>query len=152
MMPRAYERVSGAKKKYTPEEKAIAKARAAERMRAWSRKNPGRAAAASRRWRERNPDKLKAGKRRANLKLWYGVTPEWVIDTLLAQGGCAICLVTDAATRGGWNVDHSHATKKVRGMLCGHCNRAIGLLRDDPAVCVAAANYLRRTNEAAHVS
>ncbi|MGK2948022.1 MAG: endonuclease domain-containing protein, partial [Acidimicrobiales bacterium] len=40
-------------------------------------------------------------------------------------------------------VDHDHRTGAVRGLLCGPCNRAIGLLRDSPVVCRLAAEYLR---------
>ena len=41
-------------------------------------------------------------------------------------------------------VDHCHETKAVRGLLCTDCNMAIGLLRDDPALLRAAADYLDR--------
>lgn len=40
-------------------------------------------------------------------------------------------------------IDHDHATSVVRGMLCFHCNTAIGLLMDDPAIATRAAEYLR---------
>jgi hypothetical protein len=33
-------------------------------------------------------------------------------------------------------------TGRVRGLLCGHCNKAIGLLRDDPILLTKAAQYL----------
>jgi hypothetical protein len=39
-------------------------------------------------------------------------------------------------------VDHSHETGAFRGLLCHSCNRAIGLLGDDPARLRAAAEYL----------
>jgi hypothetical protein len=41
-------------------------------------------------------------------------------------------------------VDHCHATGLVRGYLCGQCNTAIGLLRDNPAFALSAADYLIR--------
>lgn len=110
----------------------------------YRRNNPGAMAEACRRWRKKYPEKLKLTKRRANLKLWYGVTPEWVDQTLLTQKGCAVCGTETPQSRGGWNVDHDHATGKARGVLCGHCNRAIGLLSESPALCGAAAGYLRR--------
>lgn len=41
-------------------------------------------------------------------------------------------------------VDHSHVTNKVRSLLCHRCNTAIGLFRDSPLLCSAAAMYLER--------
>lgn len=139
-------------RKLSPEEKAQSAARHKEKQRAWRIANKAHANEKMRAWRKANPEKTAVSKRRANLKLWYGVTPEWFDATLVAQGGCAICAVTDAAKRGGWNVDHDHATGKVRGVLCGHCNRAIGSLKDDPDVCVSAAKYLIRHKGTVNVS
>lgn len=68
----------------------------------------------------------------------YGITTEDVRLLVVAQdGACAVCGVA-----GQLHVDHCHATGRVRGMLCGRCNRAIGLLRDDSKLCLAAAEYL----------
>jgi len=41
------------------------------------------------------------------------------------------------------HLDHNHANGAFRGWLCGHCNRAIGLLKDSSDLCIAAARYLR---------
>lgn len=102
--------------------------------------------------------------RRRVARLWkFGLTPQAFDELLAAQGGrCAICRTDDP--RGNrvktWSVDHDHACcpgpmscgKCVRGLLCNRCNRAIGLLRDDPAVIESAAAYLRRYSEARTVS
>jgi hypothetical protein len=44
-------------------------------------------------------------------------------------------------------VDHDHNSGLVRGVLCGRCNRAIGLLKDDKNVVENAINWLRGPNE-----
>lgn len=95
-------------------------------------------------WRKRNPEKAKANSRRHQL-LQYGITVEQFDDMARAQGGvCAICKKPPAGTanHGVLHVDHDHITNKIRGLLCGPCNRAIGLMRDNPDQLVASAYYL----------
>ena len=41
-------------------------------------------------------------------------------------------------------IDHDHKTNNVRGLLCNLCNRAIGLLQDDPELIDKAAAYIRK--------
>jgi hypothetical protein len=42
-------------------------------------------------------------------------------------------------------VDHCHETKKVRGLLCSPCNRAIGQLGDTVQGVQRALTYLQRS-------
>lgn len=85
-------------------------------------------------------------KRRSVLKRTYGITAERYDQMLRAQAGaCAVCKHPPAKkTRQSKSlaVDHDHATGEVRGLLCGRCNTALGLLREDPANIVALFNYL----------
>lgn len=64
-------------------------------------------------------------------------------DSLLQEqgGGCAICGQQCTSGR-SLAVDHDHATGAIRGLLCGTCNRAIGMMQDSPEILRAAAQYL----------
>lgn len=85
--------------------------------------------------------------RRSERQAWhrqraYGLTPEAYAALLAEQdGGCAICGQA-AAPNAALHVDHDHRTGEVRGLLCGHCNRALGLMLDDSDLLQAAALYL----------
>lgn len=91
--------------------------------------------------------------RDAALESKYGVTPERYAQLLAAQNGrCAVCH-TKPQQDANLHVDHDHsccATESkscgrcVRGLLCGDCNTALGLLRDDPQRLVSALQYLKR--------
>jgi hypothetical protein len=70
-------------------------------------------------------------------------------DLLLAQqnGGCAICQTKSPGNRTGatrFHIDHNHATREIRGLLCGNCNAGIGRFQDDPDLIMQAAVYLLR--------
>lgn len=72
----------------------------------------------------------------------YGLTPEQYEAMLEAQGQrCAICR-TDTPNGKGWQIDHDHATGRIRGILCTNCNSGLGRFKDDPARFRAAAAYL----------
>jgi Recombination endonuclease VII len=78
----------------------------------------------------------------------YGLTVDDVAGMLAAQRGrCAICRVQIALEN--LDIDHDHATGKVRGLLCGRCNPAIGMLKDDPKVIRSAIRYLTHRQETA---
>lgn len=74
----------------------------------------------------------------------YGITRDDYRDAWYRQGGvCAVCKQPERTARNHLlSIDHDHETGRFRGLLCSHCNRAIGLLQDDPKIIAAAANYL----------
>ena len=88
--------------------------------------------------------------RKRHLLKNYGITVEDYENMLTYQNSvCAICgngpMPSD---RGGiLHVDHCHKTGNVRGLLCGDCNKGIGIFKDDPDRLIKAANYLRIDNE-----
>jgi hypothetical protein len=98
----------------------------------------------------RHKDKLRA-KRRANqayntkyaflwsLKNEYHITLDDFDRMIVEQSGrCKICGQADPKL----HIDHDHQTGKVRGLLCGPCNRALGIAKDNPALLRAMAAYL----------
>lgn len=96
---------------------------------------------AKKRWEDRNPEKAHASRHRRHLRSTYGITPEQYQQMLIAQGNvCAICKQPSDILL---VVDHDHDTDTVRGLLCGPCNRGLGLFRDSPTVLEAASRYLR---------
>lgn len=99
-----------------------------------------------RRYREKNGPLDPAHIRRKNLWRLYKITPEDYDRMLTEQGGvCAICGSSDPKVRLGakfFHVDHDRETGKVRGLLCGSCNPALGAFQDDPVILQSAINYL----------
>lgn len=150
-------------------------AKGAEYMRTWrTTRTPAQVALEAdslKAWRAANPEKVKAVEAarpdrkayhrdfqkklrtetpdviwRRNLKK-YGLTIDGYNELLARQNGqCAIC------GREGHDkcntrlaVDHCHATKKVRGLLCGNCNNGLGRFQDDVALLERALSYLKAT-------
>ena len=79
-----------------------------------------------------------AGTRRKTI---YGLSAEHHRRLVEQQNGvCAIC---KRPSRRALCVDHCHATRVVRGLLCDKCNTALGLLGDDAGRVLAAVAYSR---------
>lgn len=123
----------------------------------WRRRNPGKAREyAARRYaahsaqllararakREANPEPSRQATRRSKYKR-IGVDP------VLAEaarrnhdGKCACCGCSSPGGKGLWNVDHDHATGRIRGVLCFQCNIGIGKLGDTLEGVLRAVRYL----------
>ena len=74
----------------------------------------------------------------------YGITlVEYNAMWAEQEGYCLICNEHEDEVKGyGLVVDHNHETNEVRGLLCGSCNAAIGLLKDSPLILESAVAYL----------
>lgn len=80
--------------------------------------------------------------RRYYVKSRYGITVEESEKMLADQDGkCAICDAQLSYADQTACIDHCHATGRVRGILCQHCNRGLGAFRDDPHILRQAADY-----------
>lgn len=74
--------------------------------------------------------------------LWarYKITIEDYNKMLKEQDGvCAICKMK---SKKKLHVDHCHVFLKVRGLLCGSCNRGLGMFKENPVILQKAINYI----------
>lgn len=96
-------------------------------------------------WREKNRIKIKEYNFRAKIKRNYGITYEQYEEILKSQDfSCSICKVHISKLNRRLHVDHNHSTGKVRGLLCGCCNTAIGQLKENIHNFTNAISYLKK--------
>ena len=101
---------------------------------------------AERRDKWRSDADLRARHGAARLGRNYGLSREEHQRLLDEQNGlCAVCKLP---SRRALCVDHCHATRQVRGLLCDKCNTALGLLGDDSERMRAAGAYADRARGA----
>jgi 5-methylcytosine-specific restriction endonuclease McrA len=94
-------------------------------------------------WHKRNPEKSWEIHRRNHLKRNFGITPQDYERMLADQGGvCAICKTQPKKRL--LDVDHDHETDRIRGLLCIHCNTALGRVRDSIIVLRSMIDYLEK--------
>jgi hypothetical protein len=58
------------------------------------------------------------------------------------ENKCGICGNPETAKGKILSVDHDHKTGRVRGLLCGKCNKGLGFLHDDISLVDKVRNYL----------
>lgn len=142
--------------------------------REWKQRNKDKVAASQKEWRENNVEKRKETKAewdKANperkkqhnkvfktknpdyfvskhLKNTYGITLEEYNGILqLQHHKCAGCGVEARnAQRQKLYVDHCHVTNKIRGLLCQHCNTALGMVKDNTETLINLVSYLNEHN------
>lgn len=84
---------------------------------------------------------------RKHLRRTYGLTQAQYTSMLVEQSGRCACCLDDLAGPRRPHVDHCHTTGRVRGLLCHHCNVALGAVKEDHRRIAALAGYLRRSTE-----
>lgn len=89
-------------------------------------------------YRERYPEKMKAKK----YLYRYGITFKQKEQMAIAQNNrCAICKDEFIDIP---HTDHNHDTKKVRELLCYHCNYGLGFFKENILTLESAINYLKK--------
>lgn len=84
----------------------------------------------------------------------YGIDMNDYNQILAKQGGvCAACKMPETTKHPTSRrklplcIDHNHTTGRVRGLLCSTCNRAMGILEDDPRRIAGLLNYAAAQEE-----
>lgn len=104
----------------------------------YTAKNKDKLAAYRKAYEHQNRDKLRIKRITRSL----GISQEQYNEMYGKQHGkCSICSISlnnDKHT----HVDHNHVTKQVRGLLCGPCNRGIGIFKENAELLLKAIRYL----------
>ena len=83
--------------------------------------------------------------RNSALKNKYNITLDDYNIMLFEQDGCcAICNTHHTELKQTLAVDHCHTTGNVRGLLCMHCNQALGKFKDNTKILQNAIKYLKK--------
>lgn len=152
--PEKYKQIVAAWAKANPE-----KTRASNE--AWRKANPERRKEIERASKKKNEKKVKntartyreqpknkRSRRDTDLKRKYGIDHQEFDRMVVEQNGtCACCGGPPSKNKGGsfvLHVDHDHETGNVRDLLCGPCNKALGLLRDSSKMANLAYIYLKK--------
>ena len=117
---------------------------ATERQRRYRQRYPERSRETSRRyyqahpevhreWQRKHPDKNRKGTARREGYVFAPTRPE--------PSNCELC---GEVSEKRLHYDHDHASGEFRGWLCGNCNRALGLFRDNPLLLAAAIRWVEQ--------
>jgi len=114
------------------------------RKRLYVLKNKTRISAQRKEFRKNNSESI-AGQK---LQWSYGISIlEYNHFLSLQNHCCCICNMHQSTLSQRLAVDHDHKTGKIRGLLCGKCNKGIGLFKDSIELMRKAINYLDKKQE-----
>lgn len=104
-----------------------------------------RTAAYNKKYATQNPELMRKKDRKNSLKRFWNMTEEQYNKLLIDQKGkCGVCERTESNPHKRLCIDHNHQTGLIRGLLCDHCNRALGLLDDSIQKLQSALLYLQK--------
>ena len=121
--------------------------RLAEYKRQYRSERRAELCAKSKAYRLANLEKIKASVRSAYIKRTYGITAQEYDARIAAQNGkCEVCKnkPNGNGAKSKLHLDHCHTTQKIRGMICGNCNAALGMAKDDLVILRALVAYMER--------
>ncbi len=72
-------------------------------------------------------------------QLKHNISESEAFELAKQQNKCEVCLIQEVC-----HLDHDHETGAIRGFLCGNCNRALGLLFDNPETIQKLKEYIER--------
>lgn len=95
---------------------------------------------------ERHIKEITSEKRREwHYKCRYNITIEEYDRLLdLQNGHCALCPMTPEMNGKRLYIDHNHTTKKIRGLLCIHCNALVEVIYSKHPNYSVIQEYLKR--------
>ena len=115
-----------------------------EYLKQYYQNNRDKIRATTKKWQIDNREKVAKNNFEYKLKTRYKITPEHLKLMYEEQGdSCKICNTHKDELKEGLVIDHCHKTLKVRGLLCHHCNVALGHLKDDTELLDKAKQYLK---------
>jgi len=113
-------------------------------MKEWHKNNPEYNKDYRKQYHSENGDKIKKQHKDSHLKRKYGIDSEAYNQMFNEQEGkCKICGTHQSELSKSLAVDHCHTTGKVRGLLCMHCNQALGKFKDNIKSLENAIIYLK---------
>lgn len=74
-------------------------------------------------------------------KIRYNLTVDEFVTIQNSHALCELCHEKPAT-----DIDHDHATGRVRGYLCASCNLGLGMFKDNAAALERAISYLAASN------
>lgn|SRR3990167_3683409 len=113
-----------------------------EHTKTWQRQNPEKKAAIYKAWCKANPERVNVLSLRAQRKANYGITEAQYQALIISQNNCCLICKLPAGDK-TLHIDHCHATGKIRGLLCNHCNTGLGRFKDNIELLKAAIKYLK---------
>lgn len=110
----------------------------------WRKNNPEKAASYGKEWREKNPERAIIGRIASAYNVCLESASDWYKLTMTSCDSCGDVWLPTHSKR--LFIDHDHTTGLIRGVLCHHCNSALGLLKEDDVRILALLAYNRKHN------